>query len=215
MNDKKNVLMIIDSPMDNAGVQNVVMSIIRSLHSKYNFDVLACSLKEGYFDKEIEKFGGVVYRTDLIRYEGNKLSYLKRIRQLRSATIKCLESNKYDIIHCNNGVDAGTCLKVAYDFGIAVRINHSHGHYTFNTKNPILKVYYDKGLKWSNKYATLRLACSNIAGKSLFGEKEFFNILNPIDYTYFSSIKRVEHDNINLMQIGYYYDNKNQLFSSL
>ena len=71
MNDKKNVLMIIDSPMDNAGVQNVVMSIIRSLHSKYNFDVLACSLKEGYFDKEIEKFGGVVYRTDLIRYEGN------------------------------------------------------------------------------------------------------------------------------------------------
>ena len=210
--DRKKILMVVNSPMNNSGVQNVVMAIIRNLSEEYCFDVLVYTNKVGIYDKEIEALGGSVYHADLWEYSHHKILYLRRITQLKRVVERILGKQEYYAIHCHNGLDAGICLYVAQKNNVPVRINHAHGEYVHKSKSPVLQIYYDICMRYSES-ANLRIACSQSSGVSLFGESNFYDLLNPVDYKYYSSFTPKPHEGINLLQIGYYNTNKNQIFS--
>ena len=63
------------------------------------------------------------------------------------------------------------------------------------------------------KYANVRLACSSIAGDTLFSGAPYENVLNPVDVSLYADIERKPHKGIHLLQIGYFCELKNQLFS--
>ena len=64
-----------------------------------------------------------------------------------------------------------------------------------------------------SKFATQRVACSDVAGKTLFLHQSYQNILNPVDVTLYDNTEHQPHNGIHLLQIGYFGEVKNQLFS--
>lgn len=210
---KKNVLFVINSELANAGVPNVVMQIVRNLHEVCQFDIVLGNAKQGYFDEEFESFGGEIIRLDLADYSQGKLRFTMRGRQVYDAVNEVLGRKQYDIIHCHNGIESGPALKAAYKHGVPTRISHSHGTYLIKGKNVVSRIYKRTCMRMGVKYSTARLACSDIAGKTLFLNREFVNILNPVDLSLYQNNAKVEHEGIRLIQIGYYNDLKNQLFS--
>lgn len=54
----RRVLLVVGGPLVNAGVPNVVMNIVRELHSEYTFDVLCLADGEGCHDKEFKPTRG-------------------------------------------------------------------------------------------------------------------------------------------------------------
>ncbi len=213
LSDKKRVLMVIDSPLLNSGVPNVVMNIIRELHDRFIFDILTYTNEKGFFDEEFLSYGGEIFHVQLLQYRRHRFLYGYRGKQLEKAVRNILRTKKYDIIHCNNGEESGPCLKIARKMGVSVRISHSHSKCYAYSKNPVRIGYFNKCLDQIKSYATVRLACSEIAGKTIFKDIPFENILNPVDYSFYSGIIPQKHDGINLLQIGYYADVKDQLFS--
>ena len=209
---KKKVLFVISSEMNNAGVPAVTMGIVESLSDSYQFDIIVSGTNTGYYDKKFMSYGGKIIRTPAITYQNNKLGVIKRGRIVYDAVINACKENAYNIIHCENGFESGYALKAAEICGIPLRIAHAHGTYKIKGKNVVLNLYkmYCKSL--IEKHSTVRLACSNDSGKSLF-KSDFFNILNPVDVDYYRAISKEKHESINLLQIGYYCSLKNQIFS--
>lgn len=209
----KRVLLVINSNLVNAGVPNVLMKIIRNLYKNYHFDILVGNSKPGYFDKEFESFGGSIIRIDLPTYADGKFLFVRRGRIVYHAVKKLLNKNQYDIIHCHNGYESGYALKAASQYRVPIRIAHSHGTYLVKGKNLIAKIYKINAKKKIIRYSTVRLACSDVAGRTLFLEHEFENILNPINLDDYLLLRKEPHEGIVLLQIGYYCELKNQLFS--
>lgn len=213
LSDKKRVLMVVNSPLVNAGVPNVVMKIVRELHDRFIFDVLTYTDEKGFFDEEFLSYGGEIFHVSLFQYQSHKILYGYRGKQLEKAVRNILRRKKYDIMHCHNGEESGPCLKVARKMGISVRISHAHGKYYAYSKNPVRIGYFNKCIDQVKSYTNVRLSCSGISGKTLFKDMAFENILNPVDYSFYSGIVVQKHEGINLLQIGYYADIKDQLFS--
>lgn len=209
----KRVLLVIGSPLENAGVPNVVMKIVRTLHNEFLFDVLVGNSKPGYFDEEFLSYGGNIYRYNKYTYEDGKIKFIKGGKQIYTIVSKILKETRYDIIHCHNGYLAGWVMKVAYKQNVPIRIAHSHGTYLINGKNIPARIFKKQSMKKIVRYSTDYLACSNIAGKTLFLGHDFINVLNPIDAARYLALKKQQHDGIHLLQIGYYCTLKNQLFT--
>ena len=210
---KQRILMVIVNELQNAGVQNVIMSLVRELHEKYCFDILQFSDKNGYFDEEFKSYGGEIYRLKALDYAQHKLVYPYRAVQIKRALCKILKEKKYIAIHSHCGWETGICFAVAAREGIPCRIAHAHGMYIWEGKNWIMRGYRCFGTKMTARYATGKLACSNVAGKTLFPGAQFQCVLNPVDVPYYNAVKKIPHKGIRLLQIGYFQENKNQLFS--
>ena len=209
----KRVLFVINSNLVNAGVPNVLMQIVRKLKDFYEFDVIVGSSDKGYYDDEFLSYGGKIFRHDLVDYSKSKVFCGKRGKQTYQKVKEVLKQNKYDIIHCKNGIEAGFALKAAYKHRVPVRIVHSHGTYISRGKNIFARLYKLSGKKKGVKFSTHRFACSIAAGETLFLGNKFENILNPLEVNNYLKIKKKSHDYIGLLQIGYYCKLKNQLFS--
>lgn len=212
--EKKSILLIVGSNLCEAGVPGVIMYIVRNLYTKYTFDVLCFDEEEGFFDKEFLSYGGKIIRKNLVRYEENKISYLLRSKCINQILKEIFKRKKYEIVHCNCGIESGICLKTAHDFNIKIRIAHAHGTYNRKGRNYLLRLYNYRNKRRIVQYATERIACSSIAGETLFLGKSFENVLNPVNLSIYDGIIKKKHSGIHLLQIGYYCSNKNQMFSA-
>lgn len=209
----KRVLLVIEGALEDAGVPNVVMHTVRGLHGQYCFDVLCRASRPGSFDREFASYGGKVYRMNLPDYNVHPLLFLLRPLLLRRKLDALLRANTYDIIHCHSGFEAGLIAKIGAAYHVPVRIAHAHGTYQARRKNPLLTAYNQWNRKWMERYCTEKLACSRVAGETLYLSGTFHNILNPVDLSLYGKVKKVPHDGIHLLQIGYFSPVKNQLFS--
>lgn len=211
----KKVLLIINTPFSNAGVPHVIMSIVKELRNEYIFDLLTYSSSEEIGDRENEflSFGGKIYKLKTSDYNNHKFLFFTRYFSIKSEVKRLIKKNQYDIVHCHNGVEAGTVLCVAKHIGVPVRISHAHGLYNRKGRNYLLRFYNWLNKRMISKYSTIRLACSDEAGKSMYLDDDFLNVFNPVDVSYYSDLVRENHNSINLIQIGYFCNNKNQLMS--
>ncbi len=216
--EKKRVLMSFYTPMLQAGVPHVIMEIVRNLHDKYTFDLLLNEVDKsqvGFYDEEFLSYGGKIYYCKKVNWFKNRIGDLANLFLTIVSTYRLCKKNRYDVIHCHDSNYSGAKLLGARLAGVKKRIAHSHIIYTkYCSRNPIKKWVKNSLLtKMTIKHSTDRLSCSTLSGESIFTNVDFMNVLNPVDLSAYLGLKKNKHQGCNLLQIGYYCSNKNQLFS--
>lgn len=158
--------------MEPAGVQTLLMNIYREIDkSKIQFDFLVHYETPQFFDEEIEKLGGKIYRLS-IREDYNFLKYFMDLNNFFK------NHNEYKIIHGHMHSLGFIYLYFAKKYNIPIRIAHSHTNSTQKDLKKIPKIIMNKLF---SKNATHLFACSKLAGEYMFGKKKFEIINNAID----------------------------------
>lgn len=144
------------------GVESVIMNYYRHLdHTKVQFDFICDEDSTRIPYDEIKKLGGRVF---LVPKYQKLPQYLKALESL-------FHKNQYRIVHSNVNTLSVFPLYAAKKAGIPVRISHSHS--TSNPKEWKRNIIKNILRPFSKKYATDYFACSELAGRYLFGDKTF------------------------------------------
>ena len=198
------------------GVEAVIMNYYRHIdRSKIQFDFICDKDSTNIPYDEIEKLGGKV----ILCPPYQKLpKYLKFLKQL-------FREKKYRIVHSNINTLSVFPLYAAKKAGVPVRIAHSHS--TSNPREWKKNLMKNALRPFSKVWATDYFACSELAGRYLFGDKAFESgkvkiIRNAIDVEKFKfdpeARKRLrkefgfEDDDYVIGNVGRMVTAKNQLF---
>ena len=148
------------------GVSNCVLNYFRFIdRERFFFDFLTYG--ENGFDEKVRALGG---ETHVVHNFKNPLKGCPDLK-------KVFSENKYDIFHCHL-----TSLSVFPLFAVrkdpSIKIVHAH-----STTDPKDKWSFVKNtLKGvSDRYADTRFACSDLSGRWLYGQKDYFLMPNAID----------------------------------
>ena len=212
------ILYINGGPLNRGGIESYMMNYYRNFNrDKIQIDFVSIGMHKAAYDDEIEALGGKVYY--IPKKSKNYIGYIKAIRSI-------FKTGKYKIVHTHMDAMGMTVLKEAKRCNIPVRIAHSHNtkHLTNNFIKLKINEYARKNI---NKYATHKFACSESAGRWLFGDYEFDcgkveiikNAIN-IDKFKFNYKKRLEiRNNLNISNrdivighIGRFDEQKNHMF---
>lgn len=144
------------------GVESVIMNYYRHIdRSKIQFDFICDEDSTNIPYKEINELGGKViicpdYK-NVFRYE-KFLIYL-------------FKKNKYKIVHSHINTLSLLPLRAAKKAGVPIRIAHSH---STSSKKEFKKTLIKNILRpFSKLYSNNYFACSELAGRWLFGNKTF------------------------------------------
>ena len=199
--------------MNQGGAENMIMNYYRAADkSKIQFDFLVHYPKRGFFDDEIEKMGGHIYRAMPIR----PWNYSKYFKWLDSFF---KEHHDYVAIHSHIQENSGLVFKYAVKYGIKIRIANSH---IADLGIDYKYLFRQFGKYYLNKYVTDRFACGKEAGNFLYGNKDFYVFKNAIkvDNFVFNTVKRNEErtilnipkDAIVIGHVGRFNPQKNHTF---
>lgn len=211
--NKKRILLVSPTELCVGGVSKVIMTLVEQLHEEYSFDVVTLCAKPGYYDDAFSAYGGKIYRISSLQYLEHKILYPLSFFQIQKAMVKILKENHYDVIHGHSGWQDAAWQVVAARMGVPIRISHGHGTYMWKGRNLSMRFYSWFAKKHIQKYANVRLACSSIAGDTLFSGVPYENVLNPVDMSLYVDIEKKPHKGIHLLQIGYFCRRKNQIFA--
>lgn len=143
------------------GAETLVMNLYKNIdRSKIQFDFVVHGDEKGYYEEEITKLGGKIYRVPL--YKGyNHFSYKKVWKSFLK------EHNEYRIIHGHMRSTASIYLNIAKKMGL---FTISHSHNTSNGKG--FSSMIKKILQYKIKYvADYFMGCTYEANKWLFGKR--------------------------------------------
>lgn len=198
--------------MNGGGVEQVIMNYYRHIdHNKVQFDFVVTENSTYIPRNEIEQLGGRIFI----------VPPYKHLKSFQKALYKLFSQHpEWHIIHSHMNSLSVFPLKQAAKAGIPVRIAHSHstsgtGERVRNMAKAILKPY-------STKYATDCWACSEHAGKWLFGKHDFEVVPNAIELQRFwfnADVRadarkelRLSDDDMVYGHVGRFMDQKNQMF---
>lgn len=213
----KKILCIINN-MNAGGAETFLMKIYRALdREKYQMDFCINIYEKNYYEDEINRLGGKIYRipaksSDMIKHcyelysliKNNKYKNILLISSRATAYLDVLIAKKAGAQHC--------CIRSSNS-----DINMSLKEYTVHN---ILRMLF-------NKYADILFAPSDLAAKNMFGklydeDKRFFFLKNGLDINLFrfSKEKRhkirkefcLSHDDVVIGHIGRFYEQKNHEF---
>jgi glycosyltransferase involved in cell wall biosynthesis len=156
--------------LGSGGAESFVMNVYRNIdRSKVQFDFLIRSNQNGSIVEEIEKMGGNIYT--LPPFPGKLLENYRALDKFLK-----LHASEYKAIHVHaNSLIYVKPLQLAKKYGIPCRIIHSH-----NTKSSAL-MWHKFNFNRIDKWVTHRFACSDMAGKFMFSNKQYEIIANGID----------------------------------
>lgn len=164
-------ILIVNGKMICGGIESFIMNIYRNIdRSKIQFDFLVHYKERFFYDDEIERLGGNIYRLSF-RNDNNLLKYKKDLRNF-------FETHTYNIVWGQMDGLASIYLKAAKKAGVATTICHSHITNSEAGIKGILKALLRINL---NKWVDIRFACSSEAGKHLYGKHKFLIFNNAID----------------------------------
>lgn len=170
------------------GVESVVMNYYKHIdRKKFQFDFFCDSDSTNIPYEEIKSLGGKVI---LIPPYQKIFEYQKKL-------YKIFKENNYHIVHSHISTLSIFPLRVAKKAKIPVRIAHSHS--TTNKKEK-KKNLLKKALRpFSKIYATNYMCCSQLAGKWLFGNKEYdkgnvYLLNNAIDIDKFKCDEKIRKE---------------------
>lgn len=170
------------------GVESVVMNYYRHIdRSKIQFDFICDSDSTNIPYEEIEKLGG---RVILVPPYQKLFKYIKELK-------KVFKENNYKIVHSHINTLSVFPLYAAKKAGVKVRIAHSHS--TTNKKEKKKNLMKQVLRPFSKIYATDYFACSELAGRWLFGDKtynkgEVFILNNAIDVEKFAYNEKIRKE---------------------
>ncbi|MCI8469266.1 MAG: glycosyltransferase family 1 protein [Eggerthellaceae bacterium] len=165
------------------GIEAFVMNAIRCLDpDKFEFEIFCTHDYDDGYDEEISRRGGIRH----VLYNNHKPGLVKRQIEGTREWERLLRSGSFDVVHINtmNGMGFHYAW-IAEQCGIPIRIVHSHNT-AFGPGSKLVKTMAHRvGILLFGSSATIQLACSNDAGRYLFGEKEFSVVPNAIDLSRF------------------------------
>lgn len=198
------------------GVEAVVMNYYRNIDkTKIQFDFICDNDSTNIPYEEIEKLGG---RVILVPPYQKVFEYQKQLQ-------KILKENNYKIIHSHINTLSVFPLYAAKRVGVPVRIAHSHS--TTNKKEWKKNLLKQVLRPFSKLYATDYMCCSELAGRWLFGNKEYekgnvYLLNNAIDldkFKYDEKIRKakrkelgINKDTLVIGHIGRFVEQKNHRF---
>ena len=216
---KKKVLLVSSGGLDKSGAPSVIMAFVRGLHDDFDFDILLHTRDEGFYEKEFLSYGGRILRCAKKKSASpllNRLRELGRPVALYFSTRRLIRENgPYQILHCHNDFDMAGCLAAGQKEKIPIRIGHTHK--TWNPGGGVLtRVYRALCRRVINRSATVRTGCSAIANRRFYGaEAPSVVTFNPYqdDRFFFDPAFSSPPGPPAIVQIGYFCENKNQLFT--
>lgn len=198
------------------GVEAVIMNYYRNIdRSKVQFDFICDEDSTNIPYDEIKNLGGRV----IICPPYQKIFEYERF------LIDLFKKNNYKIVHSNINTLSIFPLRAAKKAGVPIRIAHSHS--TTNKKEWKKNLMKQALRPFSKKYATDYFACSELAGRWLFGDKTFEQgkvtiINNAIDldkFKYDEKIRKEKRKELNIKDntlvvghIGRFVAQKNHTF---
>ncbi len=214
----KGKILHITGAMNVGGTETMLINLYRKINNEIIFDFISYSNKESYYDKEIEELGGKTIRLT----PPNEVGFIKAIDDIRKII---RENGPYDAVHTHMMFNCGVAMIAAYLEGIKVRV--SHAHTTADISNSLLRKSYALVMKILIRiFSTDFLACSNAAGKYLFGNnilknKKYRILPNYIDYEKFinynskTSLReelKLKEEDLIVCHIGRFINAKNHEF---
>ena len=157
--------------MHRAGLETLIMNIYRNIdRTKVQFDFLVHYISRFDYDDEIEELGGKIYRFG-VREDNDIIKYLKDLKNFFEM------HPEYTIIHGHMESFGFLYSRAAKKAGVPTIIAHSHNALIEPTLKGHIKYIMNK--PWKH-YANVLFACSEKAGKFMFGDSEFIVINNGV-----------------------------------
>lgn len=198
--------------MEAAGVQSFIMNIYREIdRTKVQFDFLTHYSERQFYDDEIERLGGRIYRLS-VREDKDFIKYIRDLKKF------FMSHPEYKIVHGHMDSLGFFYLGAAKNAGVPVRIAHAHN--VIESGNLIKRLRHQIN-RFYKTNATFLAACSMEAGVYMFGCDSFKVIHNPIEVDRFkySSVIREQvrkelniGENIVIGNIGRFAQQKNHSF---
>lgn len=175
-------VLIVNYKMQCAGIESFIMNVYRNIDKeKVQFDFLVHYSELQFYDKEIEELGGNIYRLS-VREDNNIIKYFRDLKRFFA------NHPEYQIVHGHMESFGVFYLHAAMKAGIRTRIAHSH----IAERNRGIKGCVKHLLNcFYHTYATDLFACSDVAGKFMFGKSKYTVFNNAIDTRKFSYSKDI------------------------
>ena len=203
----KKILHVI-SALDNCGTERYLINLLKG--TCFNFKNIIITYNDSnYWKDELEKMGVKVYYV----CDNSNFTRMKKI-------MKIIKKEDIDIVYSYTFYNSAYVLLASFFSGVKNRITHSHRS-SVDRKVNSLKIFACKLI--ISILSTHCLACSEVAGKSLFlGFRRFKIINNCIDinqYNYNEKTRRMLRKKLKICDdtvvfgtIGRIDNNKNQKF---
>ena len=170
-------ILIVAGAMDVGGIENQLMHLLRRC-SKQKFQIDFTSTDpNAHYLPEIRALGGRVHLIPRTRTHG--------LRAYCRGLWRVMRDGHYDIVHSHELFHSGIVLLLAKLAGIPHRFVHAHnwddGDGT-GRRRSALRTVYNAVMRFAiNRFSTCRIGCSTLAGKFLYGKKDFHLLFNSVD----------------------------------
>lgn len=162
-----------------ACIQNYVSHIN---HSEFQVDIYAYGVSDSPFKQQFESLGCNVF------LEPTNDIANKNITGFICKLYRYIKNGNYDVVHAHCNLISAWVLLAAKMAGVKIRISHSHAtnHFTSSFKQRCWSYFR----RWIiSRTATVKLACGDYAGKTMYGENDNYMILpNGIDVERFATV---------------------------
>ena len=167
----KNILFI-SNWLSVAGTETFMMNVLRNInHQQFHIDFLLFTEKESDYSKEAERLGSKIYR---LPARSSGLAYYKSLNKFFKDN-----ASHYDVIHfCGGNVSSIAPIYYAYKYHIPIRIIHSHSS---DSKGWVNKLLHRINRNFIPRFGTCILACSTLAARYFFGERDCTIVKNGVD----------------------------------
>lgn len=163
--------------MHAAGLETFIMNMYRHIdRDKVQFDFLTHYAGRRFFDDEIQRLGGRIFRMS-VREDFNFLRYLKGLDRF------FIEHPEYRIVHGHMDSLGTLYLGKAAKHGVPVRIAHAHSVLSKVSLKERVRAFMAR--RYAN-HATDLFACSEDAGRHMFGDNAFRVVRNAIELPRFA-----------------------------
>lgn len=171
--------------MQAGGLETWLMNQYRCLdRTKIQYDFLVHYHKKFFYDDEIEAMGGKIYRCT-VREDNNLLKYFLFLYHFFKS------HPEYKVIHGHMPSFSVFYMGIARLCGVPIRINHSHNSSYNKTTKGWIEHFLTKFVKWNANYL---FACSDLAGKYMYGNSHYTIIHNAVDVDKFKFNQEVRNE---------------------
>ncbi len=156
--------------LDRGGIETWLVQILRHAdRERFRMDFLVHSMEAGAYDGEVRALGSNVIpcRPTGLRRPWSYATYPRELRSILN------RHGPYDVVHAHLQEFSGYVLRAAAKAGVRARIAHSHTSTppAECQPGPVRRASDRRRSRWVRRYATLGLACSRLAARSLYGEQ--------------------------------------------
>lgn len=213
---KKNILIIAYDGMNKSGVPGVIMEIINGLSSSYHFSLVVFeNIESDFYYSRLKELNVEIINCDFKKANSKIRRFYDEYKGFHNFTYKFFDelfrNKKFDVVHSFKEGDSSGIFKAAKRNGIQLRIWHTTVLHEYS--NNLMGLLSKHKLKLSLKYATTFVGGSGLSCQLAFKRRNFKVITNCYKTDVYSFIPSNCFENLEMVQIGYFSDNKNQLFT--